>query len=352
VKNIIFTGGGSGGHVMPAITLIKELIKENDLNISYIGGRDSIERNLISEFDIKYFPIFTGKLRRYISIENFIDIFKIIIGTLQSFFYLLFRSKNTLIFSTGGFVSVPVVVAAKLTGKKIFIHEQTSRVGLANKICSIFAHKVFVSFEESIKFFPKEKTMFSGYPIRKECFDPSLSIESFKGLSLVNSEKPLLFITGGGNGSLLLNNLIKDDLNFLVENYNIIHQVGKKFIEEFNQLKSSSYIPVAFIGKEIIDIMKASSVIISRAGAGTVCELMALKKKSIYIPLKIAQKNEQFHNAMEAHNKLGSLVISEDELSNLSIKTILETFDKTKVQESENPQSSAVELLIKEIKEL
>ncbi len=352
MKNIIFTGGGSGGHVMPAITLIKELIKENDLNISYIGGRDSIERNLISEFDIKYFPIFTGKLRRYISIENFIDIFKIIIGTLQSFFYLLFRSKNTLIFSTGGFVSVPVVVAAKLTGKKIFIHEQTSRVGLANKICSIFAHKVFVSFEESIKFFPKEKTMFSGYPIRKECFDPSLSIESFKGLSLVNSEKPLLFITGGGNGSLLLNNLIKDDLNFLVENYNIIHQVGKKFIEEFNQLKSSSYIPVAFIGKEIIDIMKASSVIISRAGAGTVCELMALKKKSIYIPLKIAQKNEQFHNAMEAHNKLGSLVISEDELSNLSIKTILETFDKTKVQESENPQSSAVELLIKEIKEL
>lgn len=352
MKNIIFTGGGSGGHVMPAITLIKELINEKDINISYIGGRNSIEKNLIAEFDIKYKPIFTGKLRRYISIENFIDIFKIILGTLQSFFYLLFKSKNTLIFSTGGFVSVPVVVAAKLTGKKIFIHEQTSRVGLANKICSIFAHKVFVSFEESMKFFPKGKTVYSGYPIRRECFEDSLSIDTFNGLSLTDSTKPLLFITGGGNGSLLLNNLIKEDLNFLESKYNIIHQVGKKFVEDFEKYKSSSYIPVAFIGKEIIDIMKASSVIISRAGAGTVCELIALNKRSIFIPLKIAQKNEQFHNAMEAHEKLGSLVISEDELSNLSIKTILETFDMQKVEKSTASVNTAVELLVKEIKDL
>ncbi|WP_372655857.1 glycosyltransferase, partial [Halobacteriovorax sp.] len=323
-----------------------------DLNISYIGGRDSIEKNLISEFDIKYKSIFTGKLRRYISIENFIDIFKIIVGTLQSFFYLLFKPRNTLIFSTGGFVSVPVVVAAKLTGKKIFIHEQTSRVGLANKICSIFANKVFVSFEESIKYFPKNKTIYSGYPIRRECFEESLSIDSFKGIELINPAKPLLFITGGGNGSLLLNKLIKEDLSFLEEKYNVIHQVGKKFVEEFEKFKSSSYVPVAFIGKEIIDIMKASSIIISRAGAGTVCELMALKKRSIYIPLKIAQKNEQYHNAMEAHHKLGSLVISEDELTNLNIKTILETFNKQEAHNVIGIENKAVDLLLKEIKDL
>ena len=352
MKNIIFTGGGSGGHVMPAITLIKELITDKDYSISYIGGRDSIERHLINEFDINYVPIFTGKLRRYISIENLIDIFKIILGTIQSFFFLLFKSRNTLIFSTGGFVSVPVVVAAKLTGKKIFIHEQTSRVGLANKVCSIFATKVFVSFEESLKFFPKGKTYLSGYPLRRECFDSKLRSDSFKSLKLSSPDRPILFVTGGGNGSLLLNNLIKEDLKYLEDHYITIHQVGQKFITDFEKFKSSSYIPVAFVGQEIIDIMKSSSIIISRAGAGTVCELIALQKRSIFIPLKIAQKNEQYHNAMEANTKLGSLVISEDELASLSIKTILETFNTQKSVETRELTASATDFLIKEIKSL
>lgn len=352
MREVIFTGGGSGGHVMPAITLIKELLEDESITISYIGGRDSIEKSLVSDFNIKYFPIFTGKLRRYFSVENFIDIFKIILGTIQSFVFLLFKSRRTLIFSTGGFVSVPVVVAAKLTGKRIFIHEQTSRVGLANKICSKFADKVFVSFEESLKYFPKNKTILSGYPIRRECFLEDLSTDSFMGISLKNTERPILFITGGGNGSLLLNNLVKNELNYLEENYIIIHQVGKRYIEEFSKLKSKSYIPVAFVGKEIIDIMKSSLVIISRAGAGTVCELMALNKRSIFIPLKIAQKNEQYHNAMEAHKKIGSLVISEDELENLNIKTILTTFNEQKDLDSKSSTTTATDCLIGEIKTL
>ncbi|PIK14763.1 UDP-N-acetylglucosamine--N-acetylmuramyl-(pentapeptide) pyrophosphoryl-undecaprenol N-acetylglucosamine transferase [Halobacteriovorax sp. JY17] len=350
MKKIIFTGGGSGGHVMPAITLLKELINDENYSIYYIGGRNSIERNLISEFNIKYVPIFTGKLRRYLSLENFTDIFKIILGTIQSFFFLLFKSRDTLIFSTGGFVSVPVVVAGKLTGKKIFIHEQTSRVGLANKICSIFANKVFVSFEESLKFFPKEKTILSGYPIRRECFDTSLNFSEFKGISLSQPDRPILFITGGGNGSLLLNDLIKEDIKYLEDHYITIHQVGKKFISEFEKLKTDSYIPVSFIGKEIIDIMKSSAIIISRAGAGTVCELMALQKRSIFVPLKIAQQNEQYHNAMEASRKLGSLVISEDELLNLSIKTILSTFNNQQFENKGEFSISATDLLVEEIR--
>jgi len=326
VRKIVFTGGGSGGHVMPAITLIKKIQSQTDWQISYIGGRESIERSLIAEYDISYKAITTGKLRRYFSIQNVIDIFKVSLGLIQSFFYFLFKSPKTLVFATGGFVSVPVVIAAKLTGKKVFIHEQTSRVGLANKICSKFADKVFVSFEESLKYFPKNKTFLFGYPLRDECFQKEIERTSINGFSL-QGDKPLLFLTGGGNGSLLLNNFVKNDLTELLQKYRIIHQVGKAFISEFENLKSESYLPVAFIGSEIIDIMKSAEIIISRAGAGTVCELLALKKRSILIPLKIAQKNEQFHNAMEAKDKLNSLVVTEDEIEKRSIVDLVNDFN-------------------------
>jgi len=318
MKNIIFTGGGSGGHVVPALTLIDKLRRSGkieQLNYFYIGGRNSIERNLVSEIFISYKPIFTGKLRRYFSVENFLDIFKIGLGLVQSFFYLLkFSNKNTLVFATGGFVSVPVVIAAWLTGKTIYIHEQTSRVGLANKICSKFSKKVFVSFEDSLKFFPKDKTELSGYPVRDEIFNDKINEILINKIHINKVQKPILFITGGGNGSVLLNDLIQVNLNELKKDYFIIHQVGKNFIENFGKLEDENYLPVAFIGKEMIDLLKISKVIISRAGAGTVSELMALNKRSIFIPLKIAQKNEQYHNAINARKQCNSIIIIEDEL--------------------------------------
>jgi UDP-N-acetylglucosamine--N-acetylmuramyl-(pentapeptide) pyrophosphoryl-undecaprenol N-acetylglucosamine transferase len=325
VRKIVFTGGGSGGHVMPAITLIKKLKENSNWDISYIGGRNGIERSLISEYDIPYKPVFTGKLRRYFSLENFIDIFKVGIGFIQSFFKFLTMPSNTLVFATGGFVCVPVVIAAKLTGKKVFIHEQTSRVGLANKICSKFSDTIFVSFEESIKYFPKERTKLSGYPLRDECYDNKIRHEHFQEFKL-KGDLPLLFLTGGGNGSLLLNDLIKKDLSSLLKEYRIIHQVGKAFIDEYKKLNSDNYLAVAFVGSEMIDLLKSAELVVSRAGAGTVCELIALKKKSVFIPLKIAQKNEQFHNAIEARNKLGSIVVTEDELGEKSILQIIEEF--------------------------
>ncbi|WP_164848466.1 UDP-N-acetylglucosamine--N-acetylmuramyl-(pentapeptide) pyrophosphoryl-undecaprenol N-acetylglucosamine transferase [Halobacteriovorax sp. HLS] len=348
MRKIVFTGGGSGGHVMPAITLIKKLKESGNWDISYIGGKNGIERSLISEFDIPYKAIFTGKLRRYFSFENFLDLFKVGLGFLQSFFSFISMPSNTLVFATGGFVCVPVVIAAKLTGKKVFIHEQTSRVGLANKICSKFADTIFVSFEESIEFFPRYRTKVSGYPLRDECYNTHIETKEIQGFPLI-SDKPLLFVTGGGNGSLLLNNLIKSDLEELNSRFRIIHQVGKNFIEEFLPFKSEDYLPVAFVGSEMIDIMKSSEIVISRSGAGTVCELLALKKRSIYIPLKIAQKNEQFHNAMEAHRKLGSLVISEDELPNMSIIEILDLFDKDKSEHCDYTIQNGTEFILDDI---
>ncbi len=328
-NNIVFVGGGSGGHVMPAITLIKKLKEDDSFSISYIGGRAGIERELISKLSIPYYPIFTGKLRRYLSLENLIDIFKVMVGIFQSIFILIRFPRKTLVFSTGGFVSVPVVIAAKLTFKTVFIHEQTSRVGLANKIASFFADKVFISFEESKNFFPEGKTYLTGYPLRAECFIPTFPNLDFSGKPLNSISKPIMFVTGGGNGSYLMNQLVKNNLEVLKNKYFIIHQVGKSYEEEFKQYHDDSYFSAAFFDKEIIPLFKKAKIVISRAGAGTVCELLALRKKSIFIPLKIAQKNEQFHNAMEAQRKLGSLILTEDEIPNCDFVSWLEAFEET-----------------------
>lgn len=325
MKNLIFTGGGSGGHVVPALTIIKKINQRNEYNIHYVGGISSIERELVKDYQLTYHAIHTGKLRRYLSVENLKDVFRIFLGFFESLKLLSsFKSKESLVFSTGGFVSVPVVLAARILGHRIFIHEQTSRVGLANKVCSKLANKVFISFEESFQFFDKSKTIYSGYPLREECFSDNINPVVINGVTLNNSTKPIMFVTGGGNGAKLINDLIKNNFNELIKKYVIVHQVGKTFINEFQTIKHPDYFPLAFIGKEMIDLFKLSTVTVSRSGAGTVCELIAVGKKSIYIPLRIAQKNEQYHNAIEAKNKLGSIVIEEKNLNNESFLKALE----------------------------
>lgn len=349
VEEIVFSGGGSGGHVLPAITLINHLKSNHpEIKVSYIGDANGIESKLISEQDIQFQSIMTGKLRRYISFQNFIDIFKVMIGIIQSFFILLGK-RNSIVFCTGGFVTVPVAIASFLTRKKMYIHEQTSRVGLANKINSMFANKVFVTFEESLKFFPNEKTQLSGYPLRPEI--NNVKREDFndvlKSFNL-SDKKPVLFITGGGNGSLLLNNLIRENLDKLKEKFTIVHQVGKNFEEEYSKLNSAEYYSSAFFGDEMIALMKYSSVVISRAGAGTVIELMALGKPSIFVPLAIAQKNEQFHNAMEAQEKIKSIVIEEKDLSSESIFKAIDQCLELKESES-NISKNATQKITNEI---
>lgn len=301
---------------MPALTVIKKLSQSSQYDVHYVGGIASIERDLVKDYQLTYHPIHTGKLRRYLSVENIKDFFRIFLGLLDSLKVLCkFDKKNTLVISTGGFVSVPVVIASRLQGKKVFIHEQTSRVGLANRICSKFATKVFISFEESFNYFDRSKTFYSGYPLREECYTDTINPVVINGRTINGSSKPVLFVTGGGNGAQLINKLIEKNFSLLTERFLIIHQVGRAHIEYFNKLTHADYIPVAFIGPEMIDLMKLAAVTVSRSGAGTVCELIAVGKKSIFIPLRIAQKNEQYHNALEAKKKLGSIVIEEKDLT-------------------------------------
>jgi UDP-N-acetylglucosamine--N-acetylmuramyl-(pentapeptide) pyrophosphoryl-undecaprenol N-acetylglucosamine transferase len=310
---IVFTGGGSGGHVMPALTLIDELQRRGGFDIAYVGSHTGIEREVVTRRGLPYTPIATGKLRRYLSVENLTDIGRVAWGTLQAFAWFLRRPRG-LVFSTGGFVSVPVVVAGRLTGQTVFVHEQTSRAGLANRLAAKFAHAVFVSFEASVPLFPAGKTEMTGYPLRAACFAPLEGPVTVAGRDLGEVDAPVLFVTGGGNGSKLLNEWIRDHLDALQEHFFVVHQVGKAFAEEYVALDGDRYVSTAFVD-DMIGVLRTADVVVSRAGAGTVQELMALGKRSLFVPLAIAQKNEQYHNAMEAHERLGSVVVTEDQLA-------------------------------------
>ena len=224
-QNIIFTGGGSGGHVVPALTLIKTLKKSADINIFYVGGIMTVERELVESAGISYYGIQTGKLRRYFSIENMIDFYRFVFGIFQALIYLLkFNRNKTLIFSTGGFVSLPLVVAAGILRFKVYIHEQTSRIGLANKIASYFAEKIFISFEDSKDYLPVKKTIYSGYPLQENCFSKKNEKFLFNGICLANQQLPIVLVTGGGNGAKILNDFVLRQPKDIRDNYFIIHQ--------------------------------------------------------------------------------------------------------------------------------
>ena len=342
LERVIFVGGGSGGHVMPALTLI-DYLKERGIRSSYIGSKQGIERRLVITKVDRYWPIFTGKLRRYFSFENALDLCRVFLGFVQTLLLLRHYSRSsTLIFSTGGFVSVPVALASFVMRFKFVVHEQTSRAGLANKIASHFAAKVFVSFESSIKEFGP-KAILTGYPLRSECLDSLIRRDFFQTLSLKND--PYIFITGGGSGAKILNDYVKNNLNRWTKDFKVVHQVGKNQINEFSVFASDRYIPVEFVSLEMVDLMKGAKIVLSRAGAGTVLELMALKKGSIFVPLKIAQKNEQYFNALEAQKLLGSVIVAEENLAQFDLLTF-----KLPVRSEEMQNSvDAREVIFKEI---
>jgi UDP-N-acetylglucosamine--N-acetylmuramyl-(pentapeptide) pyrophosphoryl-undecaprenol N-acetylglucosamine transferase len=313
-KTIIFTGGGSGGHVMPAITIIKYLPQE--FTAVYIGG-SGIERELISPL-VTFHQISTGKLRRYFDWENFLDFFRFLKGIIDALFILRrYRKSRAIIFSTGGYVSLPVVISGFLLRFKIVIHEQTGQIGLANTIASYFADKILVSFPESMANFPRGKTFFTGYPLREEIFSNTINLVTLDDRVINGIDRKIILVTGGGNGSKLINDLITRERDNLGDFF-ILHQVGRAFIGQYRP--SDNYIPFDF-SPYMIDLLKLSSVAITLSGAGIVNELMALNKRAIFIPLKGAQKNEQLFNAKFAQKKINASIISEDDLAGIDLRS-------------------------------
>lgn len=311
MKRIVLTGGGTAGHVTPNIALLPEL-KKQGFDIHYIGSKDGIEKKLIEEFDIPYYGISSGKLRRYFDPKNFSDPFRVIKGY-QEASSLLKKLNPNVVFSKGGFVTVPVVIAAKRRHIPAIIHESDMTPGLANKICIPCATKVCANFPETLKALPPQKAVLTGTPIRKELF----SGNKLKGLEFCgfSVEKPVILIIGGSLGSVVVNNAVRSILPDLLKDFQVIHLCGKDKIDTSLE-HTPGYVQFEYIKKELSDLMDAADIVISRAGANAICELLALRKPNILVPLSAAaSRGDQILNANSFAKQGFSAVIPEEELT-------------------------------------
>ncbi|MCD2493492.1 undecaprenyldiphospho-muramoylpentapeptide beta-N-acetylglucosaminyltransferase [Lacrimispora sp. NSJ-141] len=320
MKKIILTGGGTAGHVTPNLALIPTL-KEQGYEIRYIGSYNGIEKELIEKAGIPYDGISSGKLRRYFSFKNFSDPFRILKGYFQAK-KILKREKPNVIFSKGGFVAVPVVLAAKGQHIPVIIHESDMTPGLANKLCIPSARKVCCNFPETLKYLPEEKAVLTGSPIRKELLNGSpLSGLKFTGLS---SKRPVILVIGGSLGSVKVNTAVRNILPELLKNYQVIHLCGKGNLDKsLNSL--DGYVQYEYISSQLKDLFALSDLMISRAGANAICEILALRKPNILIPLSAAaSRGDQLLNA-ESFRKQGfSEVLLEEDLTDDALKALIE----------------------------
>lgn len=315
MKKIVLTGGGTAGHVTPNIALFPAL-KESGYDIHYIGSYEGMEKHLIEEQGIPYYGISSGKLRRYKDLKNLSDPFRVIKGFNQSI-SLLRKLKPDVVFSKGGFVSVPVVLAAKMLRIPAIIHESDMTPGLANKIAIPAAYKVCCNFPETVDYLPKNKAVLTGSPIRQELLSgDKLKVASLCGFSI---EKPVILIVGGSSGSKFINTTIRSILDSLLNDYQIIHLCGKGNLDE-SLTHREGYAQFEYAGKELRDMFALSSLVISRAGANAICELLALHKLNILIPLSAAaSRGDQILNAHSFEKQGYSYVIEEENLTASSL---------------------------------
>ena len=325
-KYIIFTGGGSGGHIAP-IRAVAPILKEKGYTLKWVGS-SQFEKRAAHSLNIPFISILSGKMRRGLTLKNivrnFLDLFKVTLAFFQSLFFLL-KERPKLIFSTGGFVSVPLVVAAGILRIPVVIHEQTIGFGLANKIALPFADTVLLAFEDSKKHIPKKywkKVEVVGNPIRSDLLNGSREaffkhFPQFQGI-----EKPILYITGGGQGAKQINEVVFHLLPTLLNNFLVIHQVGetgleeaKTFAKSLDEELASSYIPLGFIGEELPHIYATASFAVSRAGAGTVNEFHIFRIPTVFIPLRPTQNDEQMKNAQWFIERNEGSIIEPEKLS-------------------------------------
>ncbi|MCD6047402.1 MAG: undecaprenyldiphospho-muramoylpentapeptide beta-N-acetylglucosaminyltransferase [Gammaproteobacteria bacterium] len=321
-RHIFFTGGGSAGHVTPNIALIKQAQKMGD-QVSYVGSEQGIERQLIEPLNIPYYAVDSGKLARQLTLKNLLSPFKILHGIWQSYF-LCRKLKPDVVFSKGGFVAVPIVIGAWLNHIPVIVHESDMTPGLANKLCYPFAEKVGVSFLNSQQFFKnKDKVVWTGTPIRQEMLEGNAA----HGKTFLNfsDEKPILLIYGGGLGSVVINQAVRGVLPELLKQFNIVHCCGKGKIDAaFSDVVG--YRQFEYLNQELPDVMAAADVVISRAGANSVFELLALHKPHLLIPLsKKASRGDQIDNAKYCQRLGLSDVLLEEELTPASLLEHVQT---------------------------
>ncbi len=327
MKKIVMTGGGTAGHVTPNIALMPTL-KEAGYDITYIGSYTGIEKRLIEEQGIPYYGIASGKLRRYLDVKNLTDPFKVVKGLGQAI-GLLRKIKPDIVFSKGGFVSVPVVLAAKFCGIPAIIHESDITPGLANKIAIPSATKVCCNFPETLNYLPADKAVFTGSPIRQELLsgNPENALAFCK---LPAKNKPVLLVVGGSTGSKVINTIVRASLPSLLKDYIVIHLCGKDNLDSTLH-STAGYVQLEYAGKELADLFALSDIVISRAGANAICELLALRKPNILIPLSAAaSRGDQILNANSFKASGYSYVLEEEKLSMDTLRTAIAEVEANK----------------------
>lgn len=311
MKRIVLTGGGTAGHVTPNIALLPAL-KEAGYEISYMGSYEGIEKRLIEDFQIPYTGISTGKFRRYLDIKNLTDPFRVIKGYSEAKKYLK-QWKPDVVFSKGGFVSVPVVRAAASLKIPCIIHESDMTPGLANKLCFPVAKKICCNFPETYETLPADKAVLTGTPIRKELSQGN----KLAGLDMCGftANKPVIMVIGGSLGAANVNKAVRDALPQLLEKFQVVHLCGKDKLDNL-LLTTPGYKQFEYIKDELKDIFAMADIVISRAGANAICELLALRKPNILIPLPAASsRGDQILNADSFEKQGFSIVVHEDDLT-------------------------------------
>jgi UDP-N-acetylglucosamine--N-acetylmuramyl-(pentapeptide) pyrophosphoryl-undecaprenol N-acetylglucosamine transferase len=352
MKKIILTGGGTAGHVTPNLALVPSL-KERNYDIHYIGSYQGIERKLIEGAGIPYDGISSGKFRRYFDFKNFSDPFRVLKGYWEAL-KLIKNYKPDVVFSKGGFVAVPVVMAAKHCKVPVIIHESDMTPGLANRLCISSAAKICCNFPETLPYLPKDKAVLTGSPIRKEL----LKGDRLTGLNYarLSANRPVILIIGGSLGSVTVNTALRGILPKLLKNYQVIHICGKGNLDE-SLIGMEGYVQYEYVDAPLKHLFAAADLMISRAGANSICEILALRKPNILIPLSAAaSRGDQILNARSFAKQGFSSLLEEENLTGDSLlQAISETFANrqafiSKMEESE--LHNAVDTIIDMIESL
>ena len=315
MPKIILTGGGTAGHVTPNIALLPRL-KEEGFEILYVGSYDGIERKLIQKEGIPYRGISSGKLRRYFDLKNFTDPFRVLKGFGEAA-SIIKEFQPDVVFSKGGYVSVPVVRAAGMKHIPVVIHESDMTPGLANKLSYGAASKICCNFPETFSLLPEDKAVLTGSPIRAELL--SGDREKARELTGFTPDKPVLLVIGGSLGSRAVNEAVRRDLPLLLEEFSVLHLCGKGNLDE-SLMGTKDYLQFEYVSEELKDYFALADIMVSRAGANSICEILALRKPNVLIPLSAkASRGDQILNAQSFEKQGYSLVLEEENMNDQSL---------------------------------
>ena len=340
LKTIVLTGGGTAGHVTPNLALIPEL-KKAGYNVIYISTEKGMERALVEKTGVEYHYVSTGKLRRYLSKDNFTDMFKVVKGIAEAK-KLIKGLKPDIVFSKGGFVAVPVVLGAKFNGVPVIAHESDMTPGLANKIAMPFAKKVCTTFPETVKYIGK-KGIHTGTPIRKELFEGSA--EKGRKLCGFDNQKPVIMMMGGSLGSQKINKVLRYILPEITKDFQLVHICGKGNVDQ--SINITGYKQFEYLSEELPHVMACADMVISRAGSNSISEFLALKKPALLIPLSAkASRGDQILNAQSFEKQGYSLVLKEEDMTPesllKSVKDLYSSKDSLISAMAKSPASNGV----------